>query len=84
VSARITPGSEQTGANNQRQLLQEYLEMEKRNQKLLSEYNNFLKQQQKITINRNEQWKEFIKAHNLMVHQFNDKTYFNVQRANEI
>jgi hypothetical protein len=81
---RITPERGQINANTQRQLLDEYLELEKRNQKLLSEYNNLIKQQQKITINQNEQWKQFLKAHNLMVDQFNDKTYINVQRVNEI
>jgi hypothetical protein len=79
----IIPGSGQTDAS-QRQLLEEYLELEKRNQKILSEYNNLIKQQQQITINQNEKWKQFLKAHNLMVDQFNDQTYINVQRANEI
>jgi hypothetical protein len=82
-NTRIIPGSGQTDAS-QRQLLEEYLELEKRNQKLLSEYNNLIKQQQQITINQNEQWKQFLKTHNLMVDQFNDQTYINVQRANEI
>ncbi|XP_021914986.1 uncharacterized protein LOC110827550 [Zootermopsis nevadensis] len=81
---RITPETSQTDETNQRQLLDEYLELEKRNRKLLSQYNNLIKEQQRITINQNEQLKQFLQAHNLMVDQFNDKIYFNVQRSYEI
>jgi hypothetical protein len=80
----VTNGSRQTDESKQRQLLEEYLELEKRNQKILSEYNNLIKQQQKITSNQNEQWRQFLKQHNLMVNKFNDKSYINIPRVNEI
>jgi len=65
-------------------MLEEYVELEKKNQKLLSQYNDIIKQQQKMATNQNEQWKEFLKQHNLIVDTFNDRSYANIHRVNEL
>jgi len=81
----ITKGNEQTDETKRRQILDEYVELEKKNKKLLSEYNYIIKEQQKIATNQNEQWKEFLKQHNLAVDRFNDRTYAaNIPRVNEL
>jgi hypothetical protein len=76
-NSRITTENGQADATSQRQLLEEYVELEKR---LLSEYNNIIKQQQKITSNQNEQ----LRQHNLMVDKFNDINYIKIPRVNAI
>lgn len=83
-NSRIATVNGQADATSQRQLLEEYVELEKRNKKLLSEYNNIIKQQQIIASNQNEQWREFLKQHNLMVDKFNDRSYINFLRVNAI
>ena len=80
----ITKGNGQTDETKRRQMLEEYVELEKKNQKLLSEYNDIIKEQQKIAENQNEQWKEFLKQHNLMIDKFNDRAYVNIARANAL
>jgi hypothetical protein len=81
---RITTVNRQADATSQRQIFEEYMELENRNKQLLSEYNNMIKQQQKIASNQNEQWRQFLKQHNLMVDKFNDRNYINFQRVNAI
>jgi len=80
----ITKGNEQTDETKRRQILEEYMELEKKNQKLLSEYNDIIKKQQKMATNQNEQWKEFLKQHNFVVDIFNDRTYANIPRVNKL
>ena len=80
----IANGKEQTDETKRRQILEEYVELEKKNQKLLSEYSDIIKEQQKIATNQNEQWKEFLKQHNIMVDTFNGRTYANIPRVNEL
>ena len=74
----------QTDETKRRQMLEEYVELEKKNQKLLSEYNDIIREQQKIATNQNEQWKEFLKQHNFMVDKFNDRAYANIPIFNEM
>jgi hypothetical protein len=76
-NSRITTVNGQPDATTQRQLLEGYVELEKRNEKLLNEYNNIIKQQQKIASDQNEQWRQFLNQHNLMVDKFNDRNYIN-------
>lgn len=80
----ITKGNGQTDEIKRRQMLEEYVELEKKNQKLLSEYNDIIKEQQKMAANQNEQWKEFLKQHNLMIDKFNNGAYDNIPRVNEL
>jgi hypothetical protein len=79
----ITQESGQTDESKRRQLLEEYAELEKKNQKLLDEYSNIIREQQKIATNQNEQWKVFLKQHNLMVGKFNDNSYSIFPRVNK-
>jgi hypothetical protein len=74
----------QTDETKRQQMLEEYVELEKKNQKILSQYNDIIKEQQKIATNQNEQWKEFLKQHNLIVDTFNDGSYANIHRVNEL
>lgn len=83
-NAIIPKGNGQPDETKRRQLLEEYAELEKQNQKLLSEYNKIIREQQKIATSQNEQWKAFLKQHNLMVDEFNDKSYNNIPRVNEL
>jgi len=80
----FTKGNGQTDETKRRQMLEEYVELEKKNQKLLREYNDIIKEQQKMAANQNEQWKEFLKQHNLMVDKFNGRAYVNIPRVNEL
>jgi len=80
----ITTGNGQTDETKRRQILEEYVELEKKNQKLLNEYTDIIKEQQKIATNQNEQWKEFLKQHNFAVGKFNDRTFANFPRVNEL
>jgi hypothetical protein len=80
----ITRGNGQMDESKRRQMLEEYVELEKKNKKLLGEYNDIIKRQQKLATNQNEQWKEFLKHHNIMVDKFNDKAYVNIHRVNDL
>jgi hypothetical protein len=74
----ISNGNRQMDETKRRQVLEEYVELEKKkNQKLLGEYNDIMRYQQKIATNQNEQWKDFLKQHNAMVGKFNDRAYVN-------
>lgn len=77
-------GNGQTDEAKRRQILEEYVELEKKNQKLLNEYTDIIKEQQKIATNQNEQWKEFLKQHNFVVGKFNDRAFANIPRVNEL
>lgn len=79
-----TKGNGQTDETKRRQMLEEYVELEKKNKKLLREYNDIIKEQQKIATNQNEKWKEFLEQHNFMVDTFNDRAYANIPRVNEL
>lgn len=80
----VTKGNGQTDETKRRQMLEEYVELEKKNQRILSQYNDIIKEQQKIATNQNEQWKEFLKQHTLIVDTFNDRSYANIHGVNEL
>jgi hypothetical protein len=79
--SRIAAVNGQAETTEQR-LLEQYVQLQERNKKLLSEYNSIIRQQQKITFDQNEQWRQLLKQHNLMVDKFNDRNYINLPRVN--
>ncbi|XP_069675282.1 uncharacterized protein [Periplaneta americana] len=89
--ARITQNNDsktmqgQRDTNNQRQLMEQYLEAERIQQKLINDYNNLIRQQQQaLSNNRNDQWGDFLKQHSVMVGKFNERTYYSASNDNEV